>query len=518
MAVYIEGRTGNQMEEETSRTEPTVQVQMCGISKSFGGVNALKEVNFSVDKGEIHALVGENGAGKSTLMKILSGAYQLDEGQIFIEGKEAYIHSPKAGIDHGISVIYQEFALVNHLTVAENIFIDNLNEGRAIINWNALRKKAKKLLDELGFGQIDVKKQVSQLSVAYQQVIEICKALSRKARILILDEPTAVLSSNEAEQLFMLLEKLRDSGVAIVYISHRMEEIFRVCDRITVLKDGEHVVTVGAKDIDEKSLVNMMIGRDIKSYFPTRETHIGDVVFEVKNISRGNIVNDVSFKVRAGEVFGLTGLVGSGRTETVRAIFGEDKKDGGHIFFGGAEVKIHSPKAALKIGVALLPEDRKAQGVLLDIPILYNVTVSCLKRFCRLGGVIRAKEERGYAQDLADKLQIKMRTLNDNVSSLSGGNQQKVALSKLLAAKCNVLILDEPTRGVDVGAKIEIYKIINSLASEGNAVIMISSEMPEVIGMCDRVAVMRAGRIMGELSKCEICEENLINFAMGVKN
>jgi len=506
------------MEETTNRTEPTVQVQMCQIGKSFGGVNALKSVNFSINKGEIHALVGENGAGKSTLMKILSGVYIMDEGQIFIEGKEAHIHTPKAGIDHGISVIYQEFALVNDLTVAENIFIDNLNDGKAIINWNNLRAKAKKLLDELGFSQIDVKKPVSQLSVAYQQVIEICKALSRNSKILILDEPTAVLSSNEAEQLFELLGKLRNSGVAIVYISHRMEEIFRICDRITVLKDGENVATVNAKEIDEKTLVNMMIGRDIKSYFPTRNVNIGDVVFEVKNISRSDIVNDVSFQVRSGEVFGLTGLVGSGRTETVRAIFGEDKKDDGRIYFNGVEKRIRNPKAALKAGLALLPEDRKVQGVLLNLPILYNITLSCLKRFCRFGGVIKRKEERSYVKELSEKLQIKMGTMNDHASSLSGGNQQKVAISKLLAANCHVLILDEPTRGVDVGAKIEIYKIINSLAADGNAVVMISSEMPEVIGMCDRVAVMRGGKIMGELSKNEICEENLINFAMGVKN
>lgn len=495
-----------------------VQVQMCNICKSFGGVKALNCVNISINKGEIHALVGENGAGKSTLMKTLSGVHQMDEGQIFIDEKEVNINTPKAGIDHGISVIYQEFALVNDLTVAENIFIDNLDDNKAIINWSQLRDKAKRLLDELGFGQIDPKRTVSSLSVAYQQVIEICKALSRNSKILILDEPTAVLSSNEAEQLFNLLRKLRSDGVAIVYISHRMEEITRLCDRITVLKDGEIVGTVNTNEIDEKTLVNMMIGRDLKSYFPHRESNIGEVVFEVKNISRKDIVNDVSFQVHAGEVFGLTGLVGSGRTETVRAIFGEDKKDQGHIYFEGKEKKISSPKAALKAGLALLPEDRKAQGVLLDMPIIHNVTISCLKKFCRFGGIIKRKEEFKFAQEIAEKLRIKMGGLNDNTSSLSGGNQQKVAISKLLAANCNVLILDEPTRGVDVGAKIEIYKIINSLAAEGNAVIMISSEMPEVIGMCDRVAVMRGGRIIGELSKKEICEENLISFAMGVRN
>jgi ribose transport system ATP-binding protein len=495
-----------------------VQVQMYNICKSFGGVNALKSVCISVKKGEIHALVGENGAGKSTLMKILSGVYQKDEGQIILDGKEVDINSPRVGIDQGISVIYQEFALVNDLTVAENIFIDNLDDNKAIINWKQLRAKAKKLLKEVGFEQIDPGKKVSSLSVAYQQVIEICKALSRNSKILILDEPTAVLSSNEVEQLFNLLRKLRDNGVAIIYISHRMEEIFRVCDRITVLKDGENVDTVNASEIDEQSLVNMMIGRDLKSYFPSRESKIGKVIFQVKDISRMDIVNNVSFQVHAGEVLGLTGLVGSGRTETVRAIFGEDKKDRGKIYINGHEVKISSPKAALKAGFALLPEDRKTQGVLLNMPILYNITISCLKKLCKFGGIIKRKEEREFAQGLSEKLRIKMGSLDDNTSSLSGGNQQKVAISKLLAANCNVLILDEPTRGVDVGAKIEIYKIINSLVAEGKAVIMISSEMPEVIGMCDRVVVMRGGKIMGELSKKEICEENLIRYAMGVKS
>lgn len=491
---------------------------MYNICKSFGGVNALKSVCISVKKGEIHALVGENGAGKSTLMKILSGVYQKDEGQIILDGKEVDINSPRVGIDQGISVIYQEFALVNDLTVAENIFIDNLDDNKAIINWKQLRAKAKKLLKEVGFEQIDPGKKVSSLSVAYQQVIEICKALSRNSKILILDEPTAVLSSNEVEQLFNLLRKLRDNGVAIIYISHRMEEIFRVCDRITVLKDGENVDTVNASEIDEQSLVNMMIGRDLKSYFPSRESKIGKVIFQVKDISRMDIVNNVSFQVHAGEVLGLTGLVGSGRTETVRAIFGEDKKDRGKIYINGHEVKISSPKAALKAGFALLPEDRKTQGVLLNMPILYNITISCLKKLCKFGGIIKRKEEREFAQGLSEKLRIKMGSLDDNTSSLSGGNQQKVAISKLLAANCNVLILDEPTRGVDVGAKIEIYKIINSLVAEGKAVIMISSEMPEVIGMCDRVVVMRGGKIMGELSKKEICEENLIRYAMGVKS
>jgi ribose transport system ATP-binding protein len=497
--------------------EQANHIEMINISKSFGGVHALKNVSLSVKKGEIHALVGENGAGKSTLMKILAGAYHMDEGQILIDGKEVRIDSPRDGLENGISIIYQEFALVTHLTVAENIFIDNLNEGGGLIKWKKLRTDAKKILDDLGFGQIDVKKTVSDLSVAYQQIVEICKALSRNSSILVLDEPTAVLSSNEVEQLFSLLKKLKESGVAIVYISHRMEEIFRICDRITVLKDGENVKTLETKDIDQKSLVNLMIGRDLKTYFPPRASKIGDVVFEAKNICRGDIVKDVSFSVKAGEVLGISGLVGSGRTETMRAIFGEDKRDSGTVVIRGRECRINSPQCAVKSGFALLPEDRKNQGVLLSMPILHNITLSCLKsRFKGFIGVIKSREEREFAGGLVDKLRIKIGSIKDDASSLSGGNQQKVAISKLLATDCGIYIMDEPTRGVDVGAKIEIYKIINTLVEEGNAVVMISSEMPEVIGMCDRVAIMRNGELVGELQKDEINEQNLINYAMGV--
>ncbi len=491
---------------------------MNGISKSFGGVHALKNVDLKIKHGEIHALVGENGAGKSTLMKILSGAYHMDEGEILIDDAPVHIHNPKDGLNLGISVIYQEFALVTDLTVAENIFIDRANGRKKTINWKKLNAEAKEKLVGLGFNQIDPRKTVEDLSVAYQQIVEICKALSRNCSILVLDEPTAVLSSKEAQQLFELLKRLKESGVAIIYISHRLDEIFQICDRISVLKDGENVDTVNTADIDDKALVNMMIGRDLQSYFPKRESNIGDIVFEAKNISRGAVVNDVSFSVRAGEVYGLSGLVGSGRTETVRAIFGEDKKDSGEVFINGEAKHVKRPKNAFKAGFGLLPEDRKNQGVLLDMPILYNITAGCLKRFCGFAGHIRRKEEISFAEGLIEKLRIKLGSYNDDTSSLSGGNQQKVAISKLLASECKVYILDEPTRGVDVGAKIEIYKIINTLVDEGFAVVMISSEMTEIIGMCDRVGIMRGGSIVAELSKEDINEQNLIEYAMGVRS
>lgn len=494
------------------------QVEMHGICKSFGGVEALKSVDFKVKAGEIHALMGENGAGKSTLMKILAGAYDKDGGEIYIGGRRANITNPKSGIDHGISVIYQEFALVGDLTVAENIFIDNLNEGGKLINWKHLLKMAKDCLEQLGFGNISVNAIVSELSVAQQQVVEICKALARNVSVLVLDEPSAVLAASEVEKLYSLLNDLRKKGVAIIYITHRLEEVFRIADRITVLKDGTYVATSEKSSVTEQQLVNMMIGRDLQSFFPERESDIGDPVLKVEHISCGRAVKDVSFHVNAGEVLGISGLVGSGRTEIVRAIFGEDKMDGGKVYMYGRPVMIKSPEQAVKLGIGLLPEDRKTQGVLLNLPISHNITLSCLKKFCGVFNWINIRKENEFINDMVVNLAIKTTSVENDVSSLSGGNQQKVALAKLLASDCKVLLLDEPTRGVDVGAKIEIYKIINLLVEQKFAVVMISSEMIEIIGMCDRVMVMREGRIAGELQKNELTEQNLIKFSMGVKS
>jgi ribose transport system ATP-binding protein len=493
------------------------QVEMLGICKSFGGVDALKSVDFRVRPGEIHALMGENGAGKSTLIKILAGACLKDSGEIFIKGKKVNITDPRAGINHGISVIYQEFALVGDLSVAENIFIDNLTEGKKMIDWKQLNKRAEKLLEKLGFGNIDVNIIVSELSVAHQQVVEICKAISRNSFILVLDEPTSVLTSNEVEQLFELLLALKENGVSIIYISHRLEEVFRISDRITVLKDGTFVATVDTASINEKQLVNMMIGRELRDFFPPRNATIGEPILEVKGINCGNSVKDISFRVNEGEVLGIGGLVGSGRTETARAIFGADKKDSGKVYLFGKPVNIKSPRNAIKLGIGLLPEDRKRHGVLLELPIRYNTTLSSLEDFCGPLAWINKQKEIDFLNKMVQMLAIKAASIEDNVSSLSGGNQQKVAISKLLASDCKVLILDEPTRGVDVGAKIEIYKIINSLAEKGCAIIIISSEMTEIIGMCDRALIMREGSIVGELKKDALTEQNFIKYSMGVK-
>ena len=491
------------------------RVEMSHIHKSFDGVVALHDVNFSVKPGEIHALVGENGAGKSTLIRILSGALQPDKGEIKLKGKKVDITKPNDGLKNGISVIYQEFALFQHLTVAENIFIDEFRENRGFIDWKSIKRRAQEFLNEVGFGNINVNARVRDLSIAYQQVVEICKALTRNASVLVLDEPTAVLTNKEVERLFELIENLKNKGVSIVYISHRLDEIFRISDRITVLKDGRYVDTVETSSTDAGQLVNLMIGRDLKTYFPERTSKMGKTVLSAEHIRAGMAVKDISFNVREGEVLGLSGLVGAGRTEAMRAILGVDKLDSGKVVLNGKEIKIKSPQHAYQLGIGFLPEDRKTQGVLLKMPILYNITISCLGNFCKMGWINR-KQETQYANKLSQELAIKAASLNNKVASLSGGNQQKVAIAKLLASNCKVLILDEPTRGVDVGAKIEIFKIINSMVEKKNAVIIISSEMTEIIGLCDRAIVIREGRSVGELQKHELSELNLIKYSMGV--
>lgn len=493
------------------------QVEMRNISKSFGGVKALRNVSFNVKPGEIHALVGENGAGKSTLIKVLSGALMPDSGEIYIKGEKANITNPSDGIRYGISVIYQEFALVPDVSVAENIFIDEFRNKRSLIDWKELREKASEFLNELGFGNISPTAPVSELSTAYQQVVEICKALSRNASILVLDEPTAVLTMKEVEQLFTLLNKLRDKGVSIVYISHRLEEVFRMADRVSVMKDGMYVGTYNIDEINEQQLVNKMIGRDLEDYFPKRESRPGKVVMKVEGLRAGRAVKNISFEVREGEVLGLSGLVGSGRTEAIRAMLGIDELDAGKVILRGKEVKIKSAKHAFQLGIGLLPEDRKTEGVVMAMPIKHNITLSCIKRFCNAFGIFNLKEEDNFTQEFAQRVSLRgAASLMDAVNTLSGGNQQKVAIARLLASGCKVMILDEPTRGVDVGAKIEIFNLINEMVAQNYAVVIVSSEMTEIIGMCDRAVIIREGVSVGTLEKHELTEQNIINYSMGV--
>ena len=493
------------------------RLEMKNIDKHFGGVYSLKNAQLKVKPGEIHALMGENGAGKSTLMKILSGAITRDGGEILMEGKPVKILSPKDGKRLGVSIIYQEFVLAPDLTVAENIFIDRLAaKGSLAINWSKLYKDTEKLLASLGFEEIGAKTKIRELSVAYQQVVEICKALSRNTKILVLDEPTAVLTFSEIEKLFDLLRELKSQGVSIIYISHRLEEVYQLCDHVTILKDGEYVNDYNISDIDKNSLINSMVGRELTDLFPKRESNIGEEVLRVENLCSGNKVKNVSFTLHKGEVLGFSGLVGAGRTESMSVIFGADKKDTGKVIFKGKEVNFKRPKQAVKNGLGMLPEDRKQQGVLLDQSIKINTTLSNIKNITRALGIIKGKKEKATVKQLLTDLAVKYASMEDNVSSLSGGNQQKIAIAKWLCADCDVIIFDEPTRGVDVGAKVEIYKIINQLAQEGVGIIMISSEMPEIIGMCDRAVVMKGGAIVGELDSHEINENNLINLAMGV--
>lgn len=492
------------------------RLEMIDISKHFGGVRALENVSLRVEPGEIHALIGENGAGKSTLMKILSGAYTRDSGSIRIDGEPARISSPKDSRQLGVAVIYQEFMLAPDLSVAENIFIDELTGGGMVIDWKNLKARAKKQLSQLGFDDIDPGVKCGSLSVAYQQVVEICKCLSRNARILVFDEPTAVLTFTEIRKLFEVILKLKAEGVSIIYISHRLEEIFELSQHITILKDGTYVDTVETANFSKQELVNLMVGRELKDLFPKRQAVIGDVVLKAEDIHAGKMVQGVSFEVHAGEVLGFNGLVGSGRTETMRAIFGADKLESGKIIYFGKEVHWRSPKEAIRDKFGMLPENRKEQGLLLEKSIRINSTLACLYKVCTYGVINHKKEKELVAQVLAG-IQTKYGNMEDNANSLSGGNQQKVALAKWIAADCKCIVFDEPTRGVDVGAKTEIYKTINQLAEQGVAVIMISSEMPEIIGMCDRVIVMRNGKVSGEVSKNELTENALIQCSMGVR-
>ncbi|WEG13358.1 sugar ABC transporter ATP-binding protein [Pullulanibacillus sp. KACC 23026] len=490
-------------------------VEMRNISKRFGGIQALQDVSLKVKKGEIHALIGENGAGKSTLMKILAGAYQNDKGNILIDGKDVKLTSPKIAMDLGVSVIYQELMLAPDLSVAENIFIDNLVSKGMILNWKNLRKRAKEQLSKLGFDDIDPDAKVETLTVARQQIVEICKCLARNSKVIVFDEPTAVLTFSEIEKLFGIIKQLKSEGVSVIYISHRLEELFELSDNITVLKDGKYVDTVPTASTNKVELVSKMVGRQLTQLFPKRNAKIGDEILKVENLYVGTTVNNVSFTVRSGEVVGFSGLVGAGRTEAMRAIFGADKKDSGKIIYLGKETNFKSPKEAIENGFGLLPEDRKGQGLLVEQSIRVNTTLASMRKIKKLD-IINHRKERGYVEKLLSSISTKYGSMEDKTNSLSGGNQQKISLAKWLSADCKCIVFDEPTRGVDVGAKTEIYKVINKLAEEGVGIIMISSEMTEIIGMCDRAVVMRQGSIAGEVKKSELSENNLIKLAMGV--
>jgi ribose transport system ATP-binding protein len=492
---------------------PSVPIlRMEGISKSFPGVRALDGVAFEVMPGEVHALMGENGAGKSTLMKILAGAYTADSGSIFVDGERASISSPHDANELGISIIYQEFNLIPQLSVAENIFLGREpTSSFGFVDMRTMEKEAQELMNGLG-ASVDVKTPVGKLSVAMQQMVEIAKATSRKSRVIVMDEPSATLTEHELQNLYTLIHKLKNEGVAVIYISHRMDEIFSVGDRITVLRDGKTVGTLSANQASPDELIRMMVGRTLEQNFPKVEAQRGDPVLVVKNLSQGQKLHDISFQVHAGEIVALAGLVGSGRTEIARCIFGADSYDSGEILLDGNRIQ-GGPQDAIKSGIGLVPEDRKGQGLVLELSVRENTNLAALPSHF---GFVDEKRETQAAEEYVDSLGIKTPSIHQRVKNLSGGNQQKVVLSKWLLTDSKLLVLDEPTRGIDVGAKVEIYQLMNKLVADGMAILMISSELPEVLGMADRILVMREGRLVGEMSRAEATQEKIGELAVGV--
>lgn len=488
-------------------------LQMKNIHKKFPGVYALKNVDFDLKSGEVHALLGENGAGKSTLIKVLGGIYRAEEGKIVIQGREMLINSVADARETGISIIHQEIMLVPNMTIAENIFMGREPTTRlGGVNYRRMNTEAQALID--GFGMnIDASRKVATLSIAQQQMVEIVKAISAKAKIVVMDEPTSSLTDAEVEHLFALIKQLKAQNIGIIYISHKLEELFRICDRITVMRDGERVRTVSTEKTNRNELIKMMVGRTLDEYYIHTEHPLGDRVLEAKHI-RGKSVKDGSFFLRKGEILGFAGLIGSGRSELMKSLIGIEKRTGGEVYVGGKPVMLNGISDALKVGVALVPEDRKKEGLVLKNSVGFNLTLAVLGEFIRGIHVDRSKEEKIIDQ-YVDAMSIKASSSRQLVGNLSGGNQQKVLIGKWLASHPQILILDEPTRGVDVGAKAEIYAIINALSAQGFSIIMISSELPEIIGMCDRIYVMSDGRVTGELNRGAFSQETIMNYATG---
>ena len=484
------------------------------ITKYFPGVKALDGVSFIANGGEVVALLGENGAGKSTLLKVLNGNYKADSGQYLIDGEERCFKSPHEAIEAGISIINQERQIVPYLTVAENIYMEELPVNKAgIIDVGTLNKNAQAIIDEFNL-PISPEDPVRFLSVAYQQMVEIMKAYRRKPKIIAFDEPTASLSANEIETLFAIIRRLKDQGIIIIYVSHRLKELFQITDQVVVLKDGKYVAQLPTAETTEQELIKLMVGRDLGDIFNklSRNDKIGDVILEVKGL-KNKYIDDVSFTLRKGEILGFCGLVGAGRTETMRAIFGADRLQGGEIILEGKKVTITSPKQAISLGVGLCPEDRKDQGIFGGRSVKENISVVALKQVC-LGQFIKTELENKMADNGVQSLRISTPDIEKIMSELSGGNQQKSILARWLAANPRVLILDEPTKGIDVGSKSEIYQMTCNLAKSGIGVILISSELPEVLGVSDRIIIMRDGRISGEVIAGESSEEELLTFAM----
>ena len=484
-----------------------------GISKSFPGVRALDNVSLELKEGEVLALVGENGAGKSTLIKILGGAHEADAGSISINNVPVTIQSPVESQALGISIIYQEFNLIPDLSVRENIFLGREKMNGIFIDEDSEMDGAQQLFERLGL-PLDPEKRCGDLSIAEQQLVEIAKALSIEAKVLVMDEPSATLTQQEVDRLFEIIKDLTKQGIGIIYISHRLEEVFEIGDRVMVLRDGQNVSTKQVTEVDRHGLIESMVGRSLESEFPARQSQLGEECLRVEGLSRGSIVQDVSFHLRKGEILGFAGLVGAGRTETMRLIFGADEKDAGKVILHGEAVDIQSPREAIAKGICLLTEDRKNQGLVLIHSVVENFGLPNLKAYS--GKVFLNEEtEQKQFETFREEIQIKVSDPNQDAGHLSGGNQQKIVLAKWLERNADILIFDEPTRGIDVGAKYEIYQLMNRLATAGKAIIMVSSELPEILGMSDRVMVMRNGRIQGEITDVgESSQEEIMKFAI----
>ncbi|WP_329258849.1 sugar ABC transporter ATP-binding protein [Actinoallomurus sp. NBC_01490] len=495
-------------------SEPAAILALDNVGKSFGAVQALRGVSLDLRGGEIHALAGENGAGKSTLVKTLAGVYRPDQGRVLLDGRPVEFHGPGDAQQAGVAVIYQEPTLFPDLSVAENIFMGRQpRAGFGRIDRRRLRAETAKLFERLGV-VLDPDRPARGLSIADQQIVEIAKAISREARVLIMDEPTAALSGNEVARLFTVSRTLQGQGCALLFISHRLEEIFELCQRVTTLRDGRYVSTEMVDDLTPDELVQRMVGRELDTLYPKQEATLGDPVLEVSRLTREGVFTDVSFEVCAGEIVALAGLVGAGRSEVARAIFGVDRYDAGTVMVGEVRLPGGSPTAAMAAGIALVPEDRRQQGLVMDGSIERNIGLTTL-RSLRRGPVISRKVERDRAADWAIRLRLKYARLSDAVGVLSGGNQQKVVLAKWLSTEPSVLIIDEPTRGIDVGTKAEVHRLLSELAGQGLAVLMISSDLPEVLGMADRVLVMHEGRLAAEIPRDEASEESVMAAATG---
>lgn len=484
------------------------------IVKTYPGVVAIDHLSFEVKQGEVHALIGENGAGKSTLIKTLSGAITPDSGTIIVNGLEFSAMNPRLSKEQGIEVIYQEFTLVPGISAAENVFLGEKTSKGIFVDIKERERKAKELFEQMHV-DIDVSAPVKNLSPACQQIVEIAKAVSRDVKILIMDEPTAPLTVSEVETLFEIVRDLKKKGVTVIYISHRLEELFEIADRVTVMRDGCYVGTENMENIDRKKLIAMMAGRELKESYPTRKNQIGEEILKVENLY-GNGDSDISFSLHRGEILGFAGLVGAGRTELMRVLYGADRMEAGKIFVRGEEAHIRNCEDAIGLGIGYIPEDRKAQGVFLRMSVKWNTVINNLKSFSD-GMFVNNRKENEVAEEYKQKFGIKTPTLEQKVMNLSGGNQQKVVIAKTLAANCEIIIFDEPTRGIDVGAKQEIYKLMNELVESGKAIIMVSSDMPELLGMSDRIAVVYEGRKTGEVEKSEFEQNYILDLASGGK-